>query len=111
MSAKNPYREYWVETVAQSLYEHGVTATNEQIEAIAEDIHGAHSMYGEYFGYHAIPNPLQGEAERLARELQKEKDKVLCEECKGSGRNISYGPCHSFESTCLKCRGDGRHSP
>ena len=111
MSKTDPYLNYWIECVAVSLEENGVSATKEQIEAIARDVRCSHEMYGEAFGYTAIPNPLEGETKRLARELRAEKEKVICGECKGAGSLISYGPYHSFESSCWKCNGEGRHAP
>lgn len=106
------YREYWVEAVAQSLEEHGITATQEQISKVAVDIQHAHEMYGEAFGHHFIPNPLEAENKRLSAEVIKEREKVICKECKGKGFLVSYGSGTLMcESQCWKCRGDGRHSP
>lgn len=109
---RDPYLEYWIECVAQSLDEHGVQASQEQIEAISKDIKNGHEMYGEAFGHHFIPNPLAAENKRLAAEVVKEREKVICKECKGKGHIISYGSGTLMsESQCWKCRGDGRHSP
>jgi molecular chaperone GrpE (heat shock protein) len=41
--------DYWLEGVAQSLEEHGVTATEEQAQAVATDVQSAHDNYGMAF--------------------------------------------------------------
>lgn len=41
--------DYWTECVSQSLEEHRVVATPEQIEAIARDIESGHENYGQAF--------------------------------------------------------------
>ena len=49
--------------------------------------------------------------ERLKRELEIEKSKIICPECKGSGVNVPYGPAHTCISRCPKCEGVGKVSP
>lgn len=102
--------DYWKECVFEALLDVGLDATDTQIEIIARAVEGAHENYGMAFGYDAIPNPLLIENDRLKREIKIERDKVLCTECKGIGRIITYGPYHSSDSECWKCKGEGRHS-
>lgn len=101
--------DYWEETVAQSLEEHGVTATPEQIVAIASDIQASHDSYGLAF-YQPTENPDRDEIKRLEKALQNERDKVTCRECKGTGSITTQGPHHGSWSQCDRCRGTGRHA-
>jgi len=41
--------DYWIESVASSLGEHGISATKEQIQAVAEDIQISHEQFGMAF--------------------------------------------------------------
>jgi molecular chaperone GrpE (heat shock protein) len=41
--------DYWLECVQQSLEEHGVTATEEQAQAVATDVQSARDNYGMAF--------------------------------------------------------------
>ena len=95
--------EYFVECLAQSFEDHGLTATLEQIAAIAEDVAAAESTRREQFGYDSIPNPDRKKISDLSAELKKEREKIQCLNCTGSGRK--YG------MECHKCNGEGRISP
>ena len=101
--------EYWDECIAVSFDEHGITATAEQIKNVSGDVQSAHENYG--MAHYTPENPLIGEVSRLKRDLVKEREKVICKICKGTGEIVSYGPIHSAYSQCFKCRGEGRHSP
>ncbi len=101
--------DYWREAVAQSLEEHGVAATDEQIVSIASDMEGASDC--RYMGGPDTPHPAIGEAERLKRELKTEREKVQCRACGGSGRISTRGGTFESNSECWKCRGEGRYSP
>lgn len=100
--------DYWVESVEVALKEAGVAATASQIREVASCIEVDHENYGMAHGYDVIPNPLEAENKRLADELHRERSKVICEECKGSGWIITQGPYHSYESQCSRCGGEGR---
>lgn len=102
--------DYWTECISEAFEDAGISATKEQIKTVVEWVEGAHENYGMAHGHDAIPNPLELENDNLKRELRKEQDKVICEECKGKGRIITAGPYHSSDSACWKCRGEGRHS-
>lgn len=102
--------DYWTECVSEAFEDAGISATKEQIKTVASCVEVAHENYGMVHGYDAIPNPLALENDNLKRELRKEQDKVICEECQGKGRIITAGPYHSSDSRCWKCRGEGRHS-
>ena len=98
---------YWSECISEALEEAGIVATVEQKNAVAEFVEGAHENYGMAHGHDAIPNPLKADNDRLAKELKREKDKVVCKECWGVGRITDQGPAHSSNSECWKCRGEG----
>jgi hypothetical protein len=100
---------YWEECLAESLDEHGVTATKEQLALIAKDVAGAHECYG--MSFHQPENPLVRELDVTRAALKREQEKVGCKVCKGSGRIISHGPYHSSNSQCDKCHGEGKHQP
>lgn len=57
--------DYYRECLAESLKEHGVSATPEQIDAIARDVAGAYENIGMAFGHDAIPNPEIAERKRV----------------------------------------------
>ena len=101
---------YWKICIEEALDEVALAATNEQVEAIAKFIETAHDNHGTAMGYDCIPNPQTSEITKLKEELQKERDKIVCQECKGTGTIHSYGPIHGSISRCDKCRGEGRHS-
>jgi len=108
MSAQ-PRFDYWEECLAQSIEEHGVTVTREQLTAIVRDVEGAHDCYG--MAFHVPENPLIGELQRARAELKTEREKVFCRTCDGRGRLISAGPYHSSDTQCWKCGGEGKHAP
>ncbi len=101
--------EYWEEMLANSMEENGVSATPEQILAIATDMQICHENYGMAFGY-PQGNPERDEIKRLEKALTAEREKVTCRECKGTGTIHSQGPYHGSISQCDKCRGTGRHA-
>lgn len=102
--------DYWQECVAEALEDAGIGATKEQIETVTSWVEGAHENYGMAHGHECIPNPLVQENESLKREIIKERDKVICDNCNGRGRIVTQGPHHSSDSECYKCRGEGRVS-
>lgn len=101
--------DLWKELISESLDNHGVSASAEQIASIAEDAAGIAESIREYSFCPA--DPMIRELEDTKAALERERDKVTCSTCKGTGYLISNGPCHSSHSSCWKCRGDGRHAP
>lgn len=99
---------YWEECVSLAFDEVGIVATREQIATVAEAVEAGHENYGMAHGYDQIPNPLMEENDRLCEALKTERSKVVCGECGGRGRIITYGPYHSADSTCYKCHGEGK---
>ena len=101
---------YWDECISEAFDDAGIKASKEQIETVVGWVEGAHENFSMAHGHDCILNPLSQENDQLKRELQKEREKVICGECGGRGRIISQGPVHSYDSECMKCRVDGRHS-
>ena len=99
--------DYWQECITEAFEDAGIDATKEQINTVASWVSGAHENYGMAHGYDCISNPRDEEISELKRKLEREKNKIICKECKGTGVYISYGPYHSAESSCFKCNGAG----
>ena len=97
--------EYWDECVAVSFEDNGITATREQIEAVAADVASAHENYG--MAFYQPENPLVEELSRTKRELQKERDKEVCPDCRGRGRLVYNSGDRSVDTQCDKCSGEG----
>lgn len=100
--------DYWEECVIEALDEAGLSATDLQISGIVEFVKGAHETYGMAFGHDCIPDPLLIENEQLKIAIKKERDKVICPECKGKKIIISLALAHDFISSCSRCGGEGR---
>lgn len=104
-------RDYWTECIEISFEEAGIHATPEQINIVAGGVEGCHENYGQAFYSPPAGEHLRGEITKLNRELDDERRKVICSECKGRGSITTQGPYHSATSSCMKCNGDGRHLP
>jgi hypothetical protein len=100
--------DYWLECIKEAFEDAGIKATEDQIDQVTKWVEGAHENYGMAHGHHCISNPKDEEIRELKKELRIERDKVVCPECKGSRRKIDYGPYHSGESECFKCKGEGK---
>ena len=59
--------DYWTETISLAFKDSGITATDEQIKAVAECAEVAHDNYGIGHGYYAIQNPENKEIEILKK--------------------------------------------
>lgn len=101
--------DYWKECIEEAIDDSGICATSEQIKTLIEWVEGAYENYGLATGQDFIPNPCVNEIKQLKQDLEKEKNKVICEYCNGSGQIVSHGPYHSSYSTCSKCNGNGRY--
>ncbi|WP_207936441.1 hypothetical protein [Pseudomonas sp. 51_B] len=102
--------DYYAEGLAEAFEEHGVTATQEQIRSIANDVAGWAENVG--MAFHApAGDPREGELSDLRKQLDRERNKVVCGVCKGTGFEHFSGPYHGSTSSCYKCNGAGRHDP
>ena len=99
--------DYWKECIKESFEDAGITATNDQIDTVASWAEGAHDNYSLATGRDAMHGGPDPEIVRLKRELEAERGKRICPECKGKGFHLILGPAHSSEHTCNKCGGEG----
>lgn len=108
-------RNYWIECVSIGAEECGAVLTREQIEAIADSVQGGHENYSMASGDDVASANLYAardrEKEDLKKEIRREREKVTCRQCNGTGTEVSYGPYHMATTRCFKCNGDGRHDP
>lgn len=95
------------ETISEFCLEKEIDIEGEEIDELIDAIEACF----EYASYSiAIPSD-NSEVERLKRELEIEKSKVVCPSCKGKGEEVSQGPYHSAYSRCPKCKGEGKTLP
>jgi len=100
---------YWKECISEAFDEAEITATKEQIDAVASFVKGAHETYGEVHGHYFIPDPRDAENDRLATELKKERDRVGCMTCGGRGYFVvPAGTSHISYDDCSDCNGEGK---
>jgi len=55
--------------------------------------------------------PVHEELARTKCELQKERDKVVCPDCRGHGRLVYASGGRSVDTQCDKCSGEGYYIP
>lgn len=101
-----PYVEYWMECLGNSLEEHGVQFTMEQLQAVAEDVQTAYLCREQAF--YTPDHPAIQELETVRRQLKTEREKRVCPECKGTGTIIEYWLDRSSQTSCSACRGEGK---
>lgn len=104
--------KYWIELISESLIDVGISATEKQISLIAHDIQCGYEGYSVDHGYDVadanLRNSRQQEVDKLHKELQEEKNKIVCSECKGHGYIFEDYGIRSVEFKCSKCNGCGR---
>lgn len=100
-------QEYWQETLSELFDHYGIKVTASVLEKISADVAQSHDCYGESTGELSIQNPLSEENSQLKKQLKREKDKMICEQCSGTGGEWIDGPYHSSYSDCYKCDGTG----
>lgn len=107
-------REYWRVSVEEIMSEHGFDLSDAQIDALANDFEAAHEMCGESTGQHIASANLHSEQcsqmSALRQELQAERDKVPCKECKGGTLMVPGMNNEWRQADCWKCNGTGRHA-
>lgn len=100
--------QYWCEALAESFDEHGITATKDQLAAVAHDMEMAREHEGQAF--YTPENPMIEESARLAKALKDEQDKIGCLECNGRGSITTNFGVRSSTSRCDWCNGEGKVS-
>ena len=107
--------DYWRECIDIAFDEFGISATEEQREEVAGAVEVGHDNYGMAFGHDVASKNFkahkEGELEELSRKLERERKKIHCKVCNGSGEEVIQGPYHVGVSRCYKCNGQGRHDP
>lgn len=104
--------DYWKECIEIAFADAAVIATPEQINEVASVVEGAHENYGMAHGYDVISKGAEdSRLNELKRELARERAKIICKRCAGSGEEVTHGPYHSGVSQCMACGGYGRHDP
>ena len=107
--------DYWRECIAEAFEDAKIEATDEQINAVASWVEGAHENYGLFTGYDVASTNFRAAEDRekadLRKTIQRERDKVMCKECCGEGRIVMNFGTRSSNSECWKCHGQGRHDP
>ena len=104
-----PQSQYWQECIAESLDQHGVKATAEQINLIAADIESSHDHYGMAFYQPAGPSQAERDLMEVREKLRVEQSKITCRQCNGTGSTTTYGGTMQCTSQCWKCHGEGRY--
>jgi|SRR6185312_14154528 len=105
---------YWHGALLESLGEHGISATKEQIEKLAKDCAAIAFDCSEFDQTHAGGGGLSDarfELEKLKREFAAEQAKVGCAACNGKGRLLSIAGSWVTDSPCTRCGGAGKHAP
>lgn len=92
--------ELWEEAVSESLIEHSVSLTSDDVEAIAKDMLAAHESMNE----HSAPTPGGYREEPKPQQLWRE-----CGNCGGTGYLDCYTP-RPPRPTCPSCEGSGKIS-
>ena len=109
--------EYYQETITVALDEMGKLSlfTDVVLKELGEAIYGSvtcESMaFGDDITYANRSAEIDREIKSAKQEAERERRKIVCKECAGSGFITMNGPYHSFTSQCFKCNGDGRHDP
>ena len=92
------------ESIANAAEEHGAVLSEDVLKDIMESV----SAYYEYASYSRGGHcPEREEISALKKELERERGKQICGECKGTGRIYTPGPHHSSVSSCWRCNASG----
>ena len=106
-----PKQDFWEDVLSESADEHGASLTGEQIKLVAKDIAMAAENMDMVFPAPSGPSPVEVELRETREALTREREKVTCRQCNGTGQERCDGPSHYSISNCWKCRGEGRHLP
>lgn len=116
----NAQAEYWREAVMLAFegidrFDIIEVLSAKQLAEIGESLATSSEHQSMAFGWDVASSNRATEIKRteenLRREIQRERAKIVCRECGGSGSIMICGPYHSSESRCFKCDGEGRHDP
>ncbi len=62
---------YWADCINEAFSDAGIDANNNQIKNVIQWVEGAHENYGMATGSEFIPSPIDGEIERLNKEIER----------------------------------------
>lgn len=117
MSAQS---EYWREAVMEAFegidrFDLVNDLTKEQLDDIGEALATSAEHQSMAFGWDVASANRHADIQRtednLRKEIRRERNKITCRSCNGTGSITSHGPYHSSTSQCFKCHGEGRHDP
>lgn len=100
--------DYFRIGIAEAAEECGLEITEEQLNHLASAVAGGASEIGQVF-----PEPESAQelvVRKLKKELQKERDKIICPECRGQGSITEFFCGWRSTSQCDICRGEGKVS-
>jgi len=98
----------WQEESISNVIEEYCCLSDENLKAMTKDILEALSACDEYASYSTGGHNQQAEdIKALQREIERERNKRICNVCKGKGTITQAGPYHCSVSDCCNCRGIG----
>jgi len=101
------HEKYWKDCIGEIFDEYDISLPDNKLDSIAKDLAISSEMKSTYMGYDCIPDPLRLENEKLKKDLDRERGRTICDDCKGKGGEMSYmGTFQSFDR-CSKCNGTG----
>jgi len=109
--------EYWEEAIGEALcsIDKFDLFTKEELKELGQGLATSADCESMAFGWDVASSNRSAELRRneddLRKELARERAKIICRSCNGSGSITLPGPYHSATSQCFKCHGDGRHDP
>lgn len=89
--------------------EEGVTITREQAEQVSKGMLRSFEFEGEMM--FNITRGGKTREQELEEELKREREKIICPECHGSGEYVSHGTCFTARGSCHRCNGERRITP
>jgi hypothetical protein len=105
--------DYWKELIEEAFEDAGIVATPEQVSIVANWAESGHENYRQAMGHDVASRNWHAqnetEKEQLRKAIIREKNKVTCLTCAGTGETKSYFGTFVATSQCSKCHGDGRH--
>lgn len=107
--------QYWQDCISEAAEECDLDLTKAQLECLSYHIQMGRDDISMASGDAVASSNLFAHIERekddMAKALRREKDKVQCKPCAGSGSITTYGGTFQATSSCWKCKGYGRHDP
>lgn len=97
-------KKYWIEAIDTSFNEHGIQATKEQIEFIANDMQMASEMQSESFGWLNIPNPSEARISELNKKIN-DAERDSLEWQNAFRKNVAMR--NKTEESCISISKDG----